>query len=174
IERTPITVHQNHVPGNQSVSADFHGGITDDPCSMHESIVTETHATAPPNVEHRAQIDRRPAADLHSHRLLAPVTVETEGRLHVGRLIDPHIRGNRAWIPVPGESSARLHSPQTSPTIWAGLPRMRTRWGTSCATSEPGSTNAPLPMRTPLRMVALGPIQTLSSMITGRRGIAGL
>ena len=42
--------------------------------------------------------------------------------------------------------------------IRAGFPMTRAPGGTSLVTIDPGSMNAPAPIRTPLRIVACGPI----------------
>src|SRR5262249_56417930 len=79
-----------------------------------------------------------------------------------------HVVGNGSVVPVPFESARFAHL-QTSPITCAGLPITRDRGGTSRVTIAPGSINDPSPTRTPLRIVAPGPIQTASSMITGLR-----
>lgn len=51
---------------------------------------------------------------------------------------------------------------QTSPMTCAGLPITRARDGASRTTTAPGSTNAPAPIRVPLRIGAFGPIHRAS------------
>src|SRR5262249_41039194 len=50
----------------------------------------------------------------------------------------------------------------------AGLPTAQALGGTEHDTTAPGATEAPVPMRTPFRMMAPVPIQTSSSMTTAR------
>src|SRR5215475_371003 len=84
-----------------------------------------------------------------------------------------HVVGNGSVVPVPFESARFAHL-QTSPITCAGLPITRDLGGTSRVTIAPGSMNEPAPTRTPLRIVAPGPTQTASSMMTGLPLISGL
>src|SRR5690606_12800844 len=65
---------------------------------------------------------------------------------------------------------SRLHTGHPSASRFstrAGLPPTRVNGGTSLVTMLPAATTAPRPMRTPLRMMQLLPIQTSSSITTG-------
>lgn len=52
--------------------------------------------------------------------------------------------------------------------IFAGMPAMMQNGGTSFVTTAPAQTTAPCPILIPERIVALIPIQTLSSIIIGK------
>src|SRR5437868_6256090 len=97
--------------------------------------------------------------------------MKAERRFKIGAFFDRYVLRDGAGVPVPFELSIFVH--ETAPTICAGLPRMRARGGTSRVTSEPASIHAPRPMVTPFKIVALGPIQTSSSILTVLRKTAG-
>src|SRR5260370_2781136 len=97
---------------------------------------------------------------------MAPKEVKAETCLDIGRFANDDVVGNLSRIPVPRQGAVGIHG--SWPTTCAGLPSTRDRGGTSRVTSEPASIQAPAPRRTPLRMVALGPIHTSSSITTGR------
>src|SRR6185436_14360976 len=131
---------------------------------MHKGIIAKSDASGRSHIEHRTQIAGRAASILYRRRQGAAKEVEAEGRFHVGCVVERDVLGNRARVPIPLEFSVCGHD--TSPMTSAGLPMTRARDGTLRLTTAPGSTKAPAPMRTPLRMVAFGPIQTSSSIIT--------
>src|SRR5262245_966214 len=96
---------------------------------------------------------------------------ERVGRVQVDVPSGYDVAGDPTEIPVPVQISPR--GDHAASTTRAGLPVTAAPRGTSRLTIAPGSITAPAPTRTPLRIVALNPIQTSSSITTGRDSTAG-
>src|SRR6266566_4298642 len=104
--------------------------------------------------------------------MLAAETTETISAADISSRVDTYIFRNNARVPITAQLATRDHGERSS-SGRAGLPMTLERAATSRTTTAPGSTMAPAPIRTPLRIVALGPIQTSSSIKTGHAQKAG-
>ena len=127
--------------------------------AVDQRVVADHDASGGADIEHRAEINRSAVANRDCVWTLAPEQIETEGGFNIGAAGNVHIGRHPAVVPVPGERSIGAHAGRrrhNAPITSAGLPPTRQRGATSLVTSEPGSMNEPLPIRTPFRIVAPG------------------
>src|SRR5688572_6372398 len=119
-------------------------------------------------VEHDAEVNGTGFADLERIRTGAAKELKTVSSLDVSGIVHLHIFRDFAGMPIVRQCAVRVHDAGC-----AGFPIMRAPAGTSRVMRAPGSIIAPAPIRTPFRIVALGPTQTSSSITTALRAISG-
>src|ERR1051325_1449874 len=113
---------------------------------MNERALPKCHAALRTDIEHGAKVRGRTAPVLDALGAFAPKKLKAECRFDVSRFIHKDVFRNRPGKPVPRKCAPGSHS--TLPITCAGLPMTRARGGTSRVTSDPGSMNAPRPIRT--------------------------
>jgi hypothetical protein len=81
---------------------------------VEHAILPQLHASARPDIEHRAQINGGATAYVQPAWQLAAKELKAESSLDISRLMDCHILRDRGGKPIPGQIAVAVHSTSTA------------------------------------------------------------
>src|SRR5581483_1261839 len=146
---------------DEGVAADDDAGVGAELAAEEHRAVAHVHLAGRSQLERGVFVGARPRAQAHPARTAAAVVVERVRGVHVSAIAHGHVVGKLTGPPV------MLQPHGVLVTSTAGFPATVAPAGTSEVTTAPAYTDAPAPIVTPFKTMALMPMRTSSPMTTG-------
>src|SRR5579862_3304294 len=109
IEWQSIRVHNEHLPRDQCIIADFDPIVADDPRSMHQRIFTQGYIAFGSHIEHGSEVRGSSFGHTNSRRGFTPVKVKAKSSFQICGLVNDRVLGNCSGIPIPRQSTGGGH-----------------------------------------------------------------